>query len=115
MSQAKSVIAYVFFADGIPTIYSGQEQHYAGASDPYNREAIWLSGYATNSELYKFITTANQIRKLAISKDSSYLTTRVCTQPGYYSCDTLMTCYRITLSTPIAIQLQCGKALVATK
>lgn len=78
MSQAKSVIAYVFFADGIPTIYSGQEQHYAGANDPYNREAIWLSGYATDSELYKFITTANEIRKLAIGKDSSYLTTQVC-------------------------------------
>ncbi|PCG89426.1 Glycoside hydrolase, superfamily [Penicillium occitanis (nom. inval.)] len=76
MSQAKSVIAYVFFADGIPTIYSGQEQHYAGGNDPYNREAIWLSGYATDSELYKFITTANKIRKLAIGKDSSYLTTR---------------------------------------
>lgn len=86
MSQAKSVIGYVFFADGIPTIYSGQEQHYAGGNDPYNREAIWLSGYATDSELYKFITTANKIRKLAISKDSSYLTTPVCTHvhnPGF--------------------------------
>lgn len=77
MSQAKSVIAYVFFADGIPIIYAGQEQHYAGGEDPYNREALWLSGYSKDSELYKFISTANKIRKLAISKDPNYLTARV--------------------------------------
>ncbi|GAB1213129.1 hypothetical protein ATERTT37_002278 [Aspergillus terreus] len=76
MSQAKSVIAYVFFADGIPIIYAGQEQHYAGGEDPYNREALWLSGYSKDSELYKFISTANKIRKLAISKDPNYLTAR---------------------------------------
>ncbi|KAL5356598.1 glycoside hydrolase superfamily [Aspergillus floccosus] len=76
MSRAKSVIAYVFFADGIPIIYAGQEQHYAGGENPYNREALWLSGYPVDSELYKFISTANKIRKLAISKDSNYLTSR---------------------------------------
>lgn len=78
MSQAKAVISYVILSDGIPIIYSGQEQHYSGGNDPYNREAIWLSGYSTTSELYKFIATTNKIRQLAISKDSSYLTSRVC-------------------------------------
>ncbi|KKK16279.1 hypothetical protein P175DRAFT_0503862 [Aspergillus ochraceoroseus IBT 24754] len=73
-SQAKAVIAYVFLTDGIPIIYAGQEQHFSGGADPHNREAIWLSGYPTTSELYKFIAKTNSIRKLAISKDSSYLT-----------------------------------------
>lgn len=76
-SQAKNVISYLFISDGIPIIYSGQEQHYSGASDPANREALWLSGYSTTAELYKWIATTNKIRKLAVSADSSYITSKV--------------------------------------
>ncbi|KAF8311727.1 glycoside hydrolase family 13 protein [Clavulina sp. PMI_390] len=68
MSAAKNVIAWTMLADGMPIIYSGQEQHYNGGNDPYNREAIWLSGYNTSSELYIYITLMNKIRKLAIAK-----------------------------------------------
>lgn len=73
MSLAKSAIAFTMLMDGIPIIYEGQEQHYSGGDTPNNREAIWLSGYDTSSELYKWITALNAIRKLAISKDTSYL------------------------------------------
>nr|ASA45799.1 Amy13A [Evansstolkia leycettana] len=86
-SQAKNVIAYIFLADGIPIVYAGQEQHYSGGNDPYNREATWLSGYSTSAELYTFIATTNQIRKLAISRDSNYLTSR--NNPFYYDSNTL--------------------------
>ncbi|KAJ5901399.1 hypothetical protein N7504_007393 [Penicillium tannophilum] len=74
-SQAKNVISFVFLSDGIPIIYAGQEQHYDGGSDPDNREATWLSGYSTTAELYEYIATTNKIRTLAISADSSYITT----------------------------------------
>ena len=74
------MIAFVFLSDGIPIIYAGQEQHYSGGNDPYNREATWLSGYSTSAELYEFITATNKIRKLAISSDSSYLTSTVCSE-----------------------------------
>ncbi|KAJ5667597.1 hypothetical protein N7507_003461 [Penicillium longicatenatum] len=74
-SQAKNVISFVFLSDGIPIIYAGQEQHYDGGSDPYNREATWLSGYSTTAELYEYIAATNKIRTLAISADSSYITT----------------------------------------
>ncbi|KAJ0121021.1 glycosylhydrolase family 13-2 [Diaporthe amygdali] len=73
MSLAKSAIAFTMLMDGIPIIYEGQEQHYQGGDTPNNREAIWLSGYDTSAELYKWITNLNAIRKLAISKDSTYL------------------------------------------
>ncbi|GME28447.1 hypothetical protein GTA08_BOTSDO06744 [Neofusicoccum parvum] len=73
-SQAKNVIAFNILADGIPIIYEGQEQHYSGAEDPDNREAVWLSGYNTGAELYKFTASVNQIRNQAISKDADYLT-----------------------------------------
>lgn len=79
MALAKNVITYTMLADGIPIIYEGQEQHYAAVgstdgNDPYNREAIWLSGYNTNVPLYKLVTKLNKIRKQAIKHDSGYLT-----------------------------------------
>jgi alpha-amylase len=74
MSLVKNNLAYIMLKDGIPIIYQGQEQHLKGGNDPYNREAIWLSGYNTDAELYKFIKRLNEIRKLAITKTSAIVT-----------------------------------------
>ncbi|KAF4162640.1 hypothetical protein CNMCM6936_001776 [Aspergillus lentulus] len=86
-SQAKNVISFMFFSDGIPIVYAGQEQHYSGGADPANREAIWLSGYSTSATLYSWIASTNKIRKLAISKDSGYITAK--NNPFYYDSNTL--------------------------
>lgn len=75
MSLVKNNIAYVMLKDDIPIIYQGQEQHYKGGNDPLNREAIWLSGYRTDADLYKFIKQMNAIRKMAITKAASMITT----------------------------------------
>jgi len=56
------------------TVYEGQEQHYTGGDVPYNRDAIWYSGYSTTATLYTFISAINQIRNQAIFKDPTYLT-----------------------------------------
>lgn len=77
MSLAKNAVAFTIMADGIPIIYAGQEQHYNGGSDPYNREAVWLSGYDTNKDLYKLIATGNAIRSHAIRQDDGYLSYKV--------------------------------------
>lgn len=77
-SLAKNAIAFMFLSDGIPIIYAGEEQHYNGGNDPENREAVWLSGYSTDSELYKFIATTIKIRSLVMSKDKKFATSRVC-------------------------------------
>ncbi|EAW10463.1 alpha-amylase [Aspergillus clavatus NRRL 1] len=74
VSLAKNVAAFTIFADGIPIIYAGQEQHYKGGEDPANREAVWLSGYSTTSDLYKLIAASNAIRNHAVSKDKAYVT-----------------------------------------
>ncbi|KAF4153940.1 hypothetical protein CNMCM6069_000132 [Aspergillus lentulus] len=87
-SQAKNVISFMFFSDGIPIVYAGQEQHYSGGADPANREAIWLSGYSTSATLYSWIASTNKIRKLAISKDSGYITAK--NNPFYYDSNTLV-------------------------
>ncbi|KAJ5112036.1 hypothetical protein N7532_000081, partial [Penicillium argentinense] len=86
-SQAKNVISFLFFSDGIPIIYAGQEQHYSGGSDPANREATWLSGYSTTAELYTHIATTNKIRALAVSSDSSYITSK--NTPFYQDSNTI--------------------------
>jgi alpha-amylase len=77
MALAQNVIAYTILADGIPIIYQGQEQHYnaeGGSSDPYNREALWLSGYDTSATLYQLIAKLNALRAHAAYADSTYLT-----------------------------------------
>ncbi|CRG83126.1 alpha-amylase, putative [Talaromyces islandicus] len=71
---AKNVISYTILSDGIPIIYAGQEQHYDGGNDPANREATWLSGYNTTSELYTWVAKMNKIRNYAIQWDHGYTT-----------------------------------------
>ena len=46
MSLVKNALAFSIMSDGIPVVYQGQEQHFAGGDDPGCREALWLSGYA---------------------------------------------------------------------
>jgi len=52
-----------------------------------DREAIWLSGYATNTVLYNWIAAINQIRNQAIYADSTYITYN--TQPVYQDLNTI--------------------------
>ena len=47
---------------GIPIIYYGTEQHFAGGDDPRNREILWRN-LDRNSEMYRFIATINEARK----------------------------------------------------
>jgi len=59
----KNALLYTLFSTGIPIVYYGSEQGFNGGNDPYNREALWTTGYNTGSELYKFIQTAIAARK----------------------------------------------------
>lgn len=77
MSLAENIITGTMLGDGIPIIYEGQEQHFnalGGSTDPYNREAIWYSGYNTDATLYQLVKSLNALRTYAIGQDSSYLT-----------------------------------------
>ena len=73
MSLAQNILTFVLLADGIPIVYNGQEQHYDGAYNPVNREAIWLSRYNLESPLAVLTTALNGFRKLAIDSDPNYL------------------------------------------
>jgi len=54
----KSLVTFTLTSVGIPILYYGSEQLFAGGSDPHNREALW-NNMDTTSEMYKFISTVN--------------------------------------------------------
>ncbi|KAJ5951191.1 Alpha-amylase [Penicillium vulpinum] len=72
IATAKNVLVFTMLFDGIPMIYQGQEQHLAGDGVPHNREAIWLTKYDTDAELYKLIAKLNRLRKHASLLGSDY-------------------------------------------
>lgn len=74
LSLARNVLALTLLWDGIPIVYAGQEQHYAGFGDPGNREATWLAKYSRQSDLYNVVAAVNQVRNHALNIDGSYLT-----------------------------------------
>lgn len=74
LSLTKNAIAFTILTDGIPIVYEGQEQHFSGTGDPSSREAVWLSGYPTDSTFYTWIASLNQIRNELIYLDPNYVT-----------------------------------------
>ena len=49
--------------DGIPCLYYGTEQDYAGGNDPANREDLWASGYDTSGETFRLVSFLAGIRR----------------------------------------------------
>jgi alpha-amylase len=47
-------------------VYQGQEQHFSGGETPSNREALWLSGFDTTTELYMTAAKLNKARNTLI-------------------------------------------------
>ena len=58
----KNALTFVILSRGIPIVYYGSEQGYAGGADPANREDLWRSGFSTDSDLYKFIKSVSAAR-----------------------------------------------------
>ena len=68
-----AVLAYLFTTVGIPNIYYGTEQNFAGGNDPNNREVMWrgnpnraagnLPAYDTSNPTFTLIKTLTGLRK----------------------------------------------------
>lgn len=58
-----NALIYLLTIDGIPCIYYGTEQEFAGGNDPFNREDLWESGYDTDNETFQLIKHLIEIRK----------------------------------------------------
>ncbi|KAF4614639.1 hypothetical protein D9613_002835 [Agrocybe pediades] len=61
-----NAMTFTFMSDGIPVVYYGQEQYFSGNSDPFNREALWTSGYQ-QTDAYKLMTTLNKLRNFLVN------------------------------------------------
>ncbi|MBI5545834.1 MAG: alpha-amylase, partial [Deltaproteobacteria bacterium] len=59
----RATLAYQLTADGIPALYYGVEQDFAGGKDPANREDLWSTGYATGGETFGWIARLLELRK----------------------------------------------------
>lgn len=61
----KNALAFVILSRGIPILYYGTEQGYAGGADPANREDLWRSSFNTATNLYQSIVKLTAARKAA--------------------------------------------------
>jgi len=67
-----NAMAFNFMSDGIPIVYYGQEQAFSGNGDPFNREPLWISGYA-KTPAYSLIATFNQFRNFLVNASGDWL------------------------------------------
>lgn len=63
LSLFKNALAFVILSRGIPIVYYGSEQGYAGGADPANREDLWRTNFNTNSDMYKAMAKLGAARK----------------------------------------------------
>jgi len=61
-NRLKNALNFMLFQQGIPIVYYGTEQGYAGGADPANREQLWTN-MDSSSELYLFLQKSISIRK----------------------------------------------------
>ncbi|KAK1980311.1 alpha amylase [Colletotrichum cereale] len=69
----KNALTFTLLMDGIPIIYQGLEQGFTGGGMPLNREALWLAGYNTQSELYRWVSKFVALRSTMAALDPGYL------------------------------------------
>ncbi|MCK6592191.1 MAG: alpha-amylase, partial [Polyangiaceae bacterium] len=58
-----NALLFLFTAPGMPCVYYGTEQQFAGGNDPANREDLWKSGYDTGNETFQWIKKISKIRR----------------------------------------------------
>jgi len=59
----RAAITYLMTQDGIPCLYYGTEQEFAGGNDPTNREPLWRSGFDTSNQTFQHIARLSRIRR----------------------------------------------------
>ena len=58
-----NALTFTFTTQGIPCLYYGTEQEFAGGNDPSNREDLWPTGFAKDNGTFKHIQRLAKIRK----------------------------------------------------
>jgi len=56
-------LGFLLTEEGVPCIYYGTEQGFAGGNDPANREDMWLSGFDRSHPTFQWVKRLNAIRR----------------------------------------------------
>jgi alpha-amylase len=59
----RNALTLLFTEDGIPCLYYGTEQEFAGGNDPANREVLWNTNFATTGDTFRHIAKLTRLRK----------------------------------------------------
>lgn len=59
----RAALVYLLLRDGLPVLYYGTEQGFAGGNDPANREPLWPSGYDEEHPLYQWTAAILEARQ----------------------------------------------------
>jgi glycosidase len=59
----RNALTYLYTAEGIPCLYYGTEQEFAGGNDPANREVLWNTGFATGGDTFQHLRKLARLRK----------------------------------------------------
>ncbi|MEE2787550.1 MAG: alpha-amylase family glycosyl hydrolase [Myxococcota bacterium] len=62
-ARFRNALTFLFTTDGVPCLYYGTEQDFAGGPDPSNREDMWVSGFSTEGVTFKWIQKLISLRK----------------------------------------------------
>jgi alpha-amylase len=63
VAALQNALLFLMTEDGIPCVYYGTEQNFAGGNDPANREDLWKSGYDQSGATYAFLSRLTRIRR----------------------------------------------------
>ena len=59
----RNALTLLLTEDGIPCIYYGTEQEFAGGNDPANREVLWSTGFATTGDTFRHLSKLARLRR----------------------------------------------------
>ncbi|KNC98759.1 uncharacterized protein SPPG_05741 [Spizellomyces punctatus DAOM BR117] len=80
----RNALAFALFTDGIPFVYQGTEQEYAGGADPENREPLWYVNYK-NTTTTQFFAALNKVRATAGDAFHKSVHTSVWTKDNFHA------------------------------
>lgn len=59
----RNALTLLMMEDGIPCLYYGTEQDFAGGNDPANREVLWDTGFPTSGDTFRHFSKLARIRR----------------------------------------------------
>jgi glycosidase len=63
VAALRNALTLLYTEEGIPDLYYGTEQEFAGGNDPANREVLWNTGFATTNDTFSHIAKLARLRR----------------------------------------------------